>query len=189
MKSPKILFVLTAVLATIAALHAEFITYTFDSAGRLTSANYGSGKTTTFQYDGTGNLTRTANNITVDSDNDGMADSWELTYFGSLARDGSGDFDGDGLNDVSEYFAGTLPNNASSLLKLDRNVTNSIVQTSVGWSSVSGKTYRLQFKNSLSDSGWNDVPGDVLASSTNSTKIDTTTAGKSFRFYRVQVVP
>lgn len=31
-----------------------------------------------------------------DSDADGMDDDWELNYFGSLKRDGSGDINGDG---------------------------------------------------------------------------------------------
>src|SRR5207248_8334157 len=31
----------------------------------------------------------------VDTDGDGMDDNWELANFGTLARDGRGDFDGD----------------------------------------------------------------------------------------------
>src|SRR5205823_4864053 len=33
------------------------------------------------------------------------------SYFGTLARDGTGDFDGDGLSDLAEYLAGTDPTN------------------------------------------------------------------------------
>lgn len=44
-----------------------------------------------------------------DSDGDGIADSWELTHFGTLARDGTGDFDGDGKSDLAEYQQGTDP--------------------------------------------------------------------------------
>ncbi len=39
----------------------------------------------------------------ADSDKDGMADYWELKYFGNLDRDGNGDFDGDGVSDRDEY--------------------------------------------------------------------------------------
>ena len=46
---------------------------------------------------------------TQDEDKDGLLDSWELTYFGNLSRDGSGDFDGDGLSDYDEYVNGTDP--------------------------------------------------------------------------------
>jgi len=45
----------------------------------------------------------------VDTDSDGMDDNWELQNFGTLLRDGSGDWDGDGLTDLNEYEAGTDP--------------------------------------------------------------------------------
>jgi hypothetical protein len=39
-----------------------------------------------------------------DDDNDGMADDWEIKWFGSItAKDGTADSDGDGLTDLSEY--------------------------------------------------------------------------------------
>jgi hypothetical protein len=59
-------------------------------------------------------LTITSGN---DSDNDGMPDDWEMQYFGSLDRDGTGDFDGDGISDLDEYLNGTDPasSNAPSI--------------------------------------------------------------------------
>ena len=45
----------------------------------------------------------------VDTDLDGMDDNWELQNFGTLLRDGTGDWDGDGLTDLAEYQAGTDP--------------------------------------------------------------------------------
>lgn len=38
-----------------------------------------------------------------DTDCDRMHDAWELQHFGSLERDGSGDYDGDGISDLDEY--------------------------------------------------------------------------------------
>ena len=35
-----------------------------------------------------------------DLDQDGMADAWENQYFGNLSRDGTGDYDGDGVSDL-----------------------------------------------------------------------------------------
>lgn len=46
----------------------------------------------------------------VDSEPDGMPDDWEKFYFGDLSRDGTGDYDGDGVNDTAEYAAGRHPN-------------------------------------------------------------------------------
>lgn len=44
-----------------------------------------------------------------DADGDGMADAWELRYFGTLSRNGLADFDHDGLTDLQEFFLGTDP--------------------------------------------------------------------------------
>jgi hypothetical protein len=46
---------------------------------------------------------------TVDTDEDGLPDSWEMQHFGSLDHHGSGDFDGDGLTNLQEYQRGTNP--------------------------------------------------------------------------------
>ena len=47
--------------------------------------------------------------LMVDTDEDGMPDAWEMQYFGSLSRDGTGDGDHDGLCDRDEYQNGTIP--------------------------------------------------------------------------------
>ena len=47
--------------------------------------------------------------IALDADADGMSDNWEIIYFGTKTRTGTGDFDGDGLTDLQEYTAGTNP--------------------------------------------------------------------------------
>ena len=44
-----------------------------------------------------------------DTDCDGMDDNWELARFGTIDRDGSGDFDGDGISDLTEYQNQTDP--------------------------------------------------------------------------------
>jgi hypothetical protein len=44
-----------------------------------------------------------------DSDNDGLPDRWEKMYFSSLARDGRGDFDGDGISDGKEFRQNSNP--------------------------------------------------------------------------------
>ena len=49
-----------------------------------------------------------------DSDGDGMPDWWEDEYFGNLDRDGSGDWDNDGLSDLEEFESSTNPTNADT---------------------------------------------------------------------------
>jgi len=44
-----------------------------------------------------------------DTDGDDMLDAWEIEHFGTLDRDGTGDFDGDGITDLDEFLNGTDP--------------------------------------------------------------------------------
>ncbi len=44
-----------------------------------------------------------------DADGDGMSNDWEISSFGSLAKDGIGDYDSDGLSDLEEYQNETNP--------------------------------------------------------------------------------
>jgi len=55
------------------------------------------------------------------------------------------------------------------------------------FTSQPGLRYRVQFKGTLEAPQWTDLPGDVLASGTTSTKTDA--PGGSQRFYRVMDVP
>jgi len=47
--------------------------------------------------------------VFADPDGDGMAYAWEITHFGNTSRNGTGDFDNDGLLDLGEFTAGTDP--------------------------------------------------------------------------------
>ncbi len=62
-----------------------------------------------------GAITSAVFNVYFDADQDGMGDSWELTYFGTLARTGLLDFDGDGVSDRDEFREGTDPTNPASV--------------------------------------------------------------------------
>ena len=45
----------------------------------------------------------------LDYDEDGLADWWELYYFGDLDEDCGDDYDGDGFSNCEEYFLGSNP--------------------------------------------------------------------------------
>ncbi len=45
----------------------------------------------------------------TDDDSDNMPDEWETEHFETLARDGSGDFDEDGISDIDEWLNKTDP--------------------------------------------------------------------------------
>ncbi len=55
-----------------------------------------------------------------DTDADGLADSWEITHFGSLAaQNGDGDPDNDLATNAQEFAAGTDPNSSASFPDTD----------------------------------------------------------------------
>jgi hypothetical protein len=49
-----------------------------------------------------------------DADHDGMSNDWEITYFGDTSRDGTEDYDSDGLTDLQEYQNNTYPNDTDT---------------------------------------------------------------------------
>ena len=56
------------------------------------------------------------------------------------------------------------------------------------WSAVIGRTYRVQYKNDLTDPDWTDLSPDVTASGNTAALTDISAAG-SQRFYRVELLP
>jgi hypothetical protein len=54
-------------------------------------------------------------NSVVDSDNDGLPDTWEQTNFGNLSQGAAGDPDRDGFSNLVEYQNGSDPNNPNSI--------------------------------------------------------------------------
>jgi autotransporter-associated beta strand protein len=124
-----------------------------------------------------------------DSDQDGLADSWEQTHFGNLARTAEGDEDGDGQSNGSEFLTGTLPANGASIFaaSVTPSGANRITLT---WPSVPGKTYRIE--SSSSPSGpWttvSSVPAAGSPSTTTAREINTPPASATF-FYRIVLDP
>lgn len=85
----------------------------------------------------------------VDLDVDGMADAWETA---NTATNATADLDGDGVNNLQEYWAGTDPNNPLSWLRVTQ-IDRVGAGYQVVWSSVGGTRYRVSFSNG-------DVNGD-----------------------------
>ncbi|MHB8523135.1 MAG: carboxypeptidase regulatory-like domain-containing protein [Limisphaerales bacterium] len=116
--------------------------------------------------------------------------AWWQRYFppGAGTEAGpSADPDGDTMNNLSEYTAGTNPTDATSLLRVDR-VTLSASGSTVTWESVSGKRYQVFGRDDLAGSFWQAVGTPVAASGATAQTVDPSATG-NFRFYRVQVLP
>src|SRR5690348_10959538 len=64
-----------------------------------------------------GSVTSLVAQLQLDSDGDGLPDSWEIANFGSLTNQNAvTDFDGDGNSNLTEFRDGTSPTNKNALL-------------------------------------------------------------------------
>ncbi|VGO21881.1 putative Ig domain-containing protein [Pontiella sulfatireligans] len=122
-----------------------------------------------------------------DTDNDNIADNWEINYFGSITNsDGTADFEPDGFNDYSEFIAGTNPTNALSLLNIDvveagTNANEYVIQ----WQSAGERSYRIMSAENLVFPIWITNASGIAA--TPATNITTVTNTLSPAFFRVEV--
>ncbi len=79
----------------------------------------------------------------LDSDNDGLPDHYERLYgLDPAAPDADGDLDGDGLSNLEEFHAGTIPDRKDSVFRTtgtQREPGKFVLK----WTRAAGKTYRL----------------------------------------------
>ena len=140
-----------------------------------------------------------------DSNANGLPDYWEATYGIS---DPNADADLDGQNNRSEYYAGTNPTNAASVLKLlsiewshedegeEDPETHPVTLT---WSSVGGTRYRVQYSDGDANGSlagpFTDIVRDASIEidpspcGTDSMQSFTQTSTNPARYYRIKVVP
>jgi hypothetical protein len=126
-----------------------------------------------------------------DSDRDGMTDGWEALYGSNpLLRDDANDSDADGLENGMEFRAGTDPRNAQSRLAAQINRASD-GRMRFTWSSVAGKRYRVQYRDTFSEP-FRDVTNanlPIVAQSTVSTYWINFSPDQNSRtrYYRVQL--
>jgi hypothetical protein len=119
----------------------------------------------------------------ADSDGDGLPDAWEMAWFGTLTRNGAGDYDGDGMTDLQEYLAGTNPTDRNSFLKID-SVDVGGGAARVHFTAAAGRTYSILYRSNLGGGTWSklaDVP--VQAGSGPVTVTDPAFSGGTNRLY------
>ncbi|MBA4388857.1 MAG: hypothetical protein C0404_12815, partial [Verrucomicrobia bacterium] len=117
----------------------------------------------------------------------GIPDSWKIRYFGSATATGTGamgDPDGDGMNNLSEYVAGTSPVDPESRFQCSVfGVQGGAFRLSFG--TVTGRIYGVVFKSNLFESVWHDLTNGVHGTGGQVEINDYDGAGK--RFYRINV--
>jgi hypothetical protein len=113
--------------------------------------------------------------------------AWAQQY--GLPTDGSADYadpDSDGLNNWQEWIAGTVPNDASSALRL---LPPSIGASGIllTWQSVTNRTYSLECSTKLgTQSAFSPVASNIVGQAGTTTYTDSTKVGSN-SFYRVRV--
>jgi hypothetical protein len=123
-----------------------------------------------------------------DADADGLPDSWEIQFFGSIsdprATPGA-DPDHDGFTNLQEYLSGTDPMDPMSLLKIN-DVTVGAGSAALHFNVVAGRTYTVLYRNDLSSGSWLKLV-DIPAQGTGGilTVTDPTITGSAPRFYRL----
>jgi hypothetical protein len=115
-----------------------------------------------------------------------MLDDWEnangLNPFDP--EDASQDPDHDGLTNLQESMTGTNPQDAASTLALRVAVSSSEVQFS--FSTVSGKGYQVQYRDSLDDSGWKNLT--TISGDGSPATFQESIPAASQRFYRIELM-
>jgi len=95
-----------------------------------------------------------------DSDGDQMPDSWEDGHgLSNSANDALADPDGDGWNNLTEYYAGTNPRSAASALSITGWSARPPSEVSLTWIAQPDRLYRIQYSTGLS--AWSHVPAQA----------------------------
>jgi fibronectin type 3 domain-containing protein len=117
---------------------------------------------------------------------------WRQSNFGTTNNTSDAadiaDPDGDGWTNAQEFAAGTDPNDRASLLKVSQMETNGNDMT-VSFTTVTGKTYRLERSASLQSGSWFPVQDSIPGTGGIVHVNDPNGAGQTKRFYRIVVAP
>jgi T5SS/PEP-CTERM-associated repeat protein len=133
---------------------------------------------------------------TTDVDGDGIDDEWATVHFHHTPLSNAEkqtDSDGDGLNNYSEFLAGTNPTNQASAFNITAVSVDSVGAVKLQFSAVPGKTYQIGYSDDLES--WNSVDTPLLAWVAPDTcqwvddGMETSSPPGTKRFYRVTVVP
>lgn len=116
----------------------------------------------------------------------GIPYEWMTNYFGNntnLWPSATADSDHDGVNNLSEFLAGTNPTNAASVLQQQLSRTGQGMFLS--WSTQPGLTYQVQVTASLAPVSWTNVGSPRFAAGTSDSIY---VGGSSAGYYRIQLL-
>ena len=121
---------------------------------------------------------QSGNTAVLDGDADGMQDAWETNHFGSTeAGIPNVDSDGDGVWNIDEFVAGTLPDDPHSYFTVEA-FSGSILS----WVAMPGRTYAVEWSDDLRQPFTR-----IAAGLTGGTYADTQHMTNPVNYYRMQV--
>ncbi len=133
-------------------------------------------------------------NLWLDTDDDGIPDGWESSFFGGTTNaQPEVDQDHDGMNNYAEWRAGTDPNdpesflNVSSIVPMGGNTTSGV---QLSWGSASNRLYSVSRAFGLVDGvGFVPIAEQIAATPPINTFVDDSLPGGNTLpvFYRIEV--
>lgn len=124
-----------------------------------------------------------------DADGDGIPDDWEIQYFGGATNAlATADPDGDGADNLTEYIAGTDPNNANSVFEVTNHSApnGSITDFELDWGpTTNGRIYSVSWTDHLIIKPFSVIASNLPPSQTSF--IDTAPRTGKQNYYRVEV--
>lgn len=120
-----------------------------------------------------------------DLDGNGLPDAWERLYFGRSGIDPLADPDGDGLNNLEEYKAGTNPNDFQSQFRFIR-ITSQTQGVFLEWASVTNRSYSVLRSPDIL-TGFQVLAGDRQATPPINSHLDTTAVPPGPYFYLLRL--
>lgn len=120
----------------------------------------------------------------VDEDGDGLPDDWETTHgLNPTVNDAALDPDHDGMSNWQEFLAGTDPQNAQSVLRLD--LANSPTGVTLQLNAAANHSYGIQWRTNLVSGSWSNLMTISAENTDRQLNLPANVPGSPVNYFRV----
>ena len=133
--------------------------------------------------------------VATDHVGDGIPDWWRAQYFSNVSSNGTMtnaescatcDPDGDGMNNLQEYLAGTDPTNSTSYVHII-SITATNGNNIIVWTSTAGKNYQVYATTNL-PAGFTSISGTIPSGGATTSYTDSGVTDAT-KYYKVKIAP